>query len=92
MNSSLIHGEVSRKDVTAVKAPVTELAAELGNVRAANVLMTGVLISTIPLVSMEAACLSLEEYFRPKGEKMIAFNKKALQMGYERSKIPEVTL
>lgn len=82
MNSSLIHKEECRKDITIVSSPVTELAAELGNVRAANVVMLGVMLSVLPLVSLEAAEISLEEYFAPKGEKMITFNKKALRAGY----------
>ena len=90
VNSSLIHREVERDDVTVVKAPVTELAAALGNARAANVFMTGVLLSQIPLVSAEAACLSLEEYFKPKGEKMIDFNKKVLLEGYRQKEKVEV--
>lgn len=82
MNSSLIHKEEFRKDITVVSVPVTELAAELGNEKAANVVMLGVVLSVNPLVSLEAAKMSLEEYFAPKGEKMIAFNKEALQVGY----------
>ena len=64
-----------------VYAPVTEIAAELGNVRAANVVMVGVILSHVPMVSTEAAEVALEEYFAPKGEKMVEFNKKALQVG-----------
>ena len=82
VNSSLIHTDPVRNDVHIIKAPVTELAAELGNSRAANVIMTGVLLSNIPLISVESAEISLEEYFRPKGEKMITFNKQALHKGY----------
>lgn len=81
VNSSLIHKENTRDDIHVVYAPVTEIAAELGNVRAANVVMVGVILSHVPMVSTEAAEVALEEYFAPKGEKMVEFNKKALQVG-----------
>lgn len=82
VNSSLIHRENTRDDIHVIYAPVTEIAQELGNVRAANVVMLGVILSRLPLVSQKAAELSLEEYFEPKGKKMIEFNKKALQIGF----------
>lgn len=81
VNSSLIHKENTRDDIHVVYAPVTEIAAELGNVRAANVVIVGVILSHVPMVSTEAAEVALEEYFAPKGEKMVEFNKKALQVG-----------
>ena len=45
VNSSLIHKENTRDDIHVVYAPVTEIAAELGNVRAANVVMVVQLIN-----------------------------------------------
>lgn len=83
INSSLVKREDVRDDVTVIRAPVTELATELGNVRAANVVMLGVLLSKVPIVSVEAALTSLEEYFEPKGEKVINLNRQALKKGME---------
>ena len=36
INSSIVTGEITREDVTAVKAPVTELALEMGNAKVLN--------------------------------------------------------
>lgn len=83
VNSSLIKLSDTREDIQIVRAPVTELAAELGNVRAANVVMLGIILKYLPMVSIEAAECSLEEYFEPKGKEMVEFNKKALKAGFE---------
>lgn len=82
VNSSLIKREVKRKDVTVIKADVSEMAAQAGNVRAANVYMVGVILANIPIVSLEGAKASLEEYFKAKGEKVISFNKRVLEEAY----------
>ena len=76
--------ENTRDDIHVICEPVTEIATELGNVRAANVVMLGVILSHLPMVSLDAAKISLEEYFEPKGQKMIDFNRNALEVGYAR--------
>lgn len=83
INSSLVKREDVRDDVTVIRVPATELATELGNVRVANVVMIGALLSKFPTISEEAALTSLEEYFEPKGEKVINLNRQALKKGIE---------
>lgn len=80
----MVHKENTRDDIHVICEPVTEIATELGNVRAANVVMLGVILSHLPMVSLDAAKISLEEYFEPKGQKMIDFNRNALEVGYAR--------
>ena len=84
VNSTLVHKENTRDDIHVICEPVTEIATELGNVRAANVVMLGVILSHLPMVSLDAAKISLEEYFEPKGQKVIDFNRNALEVGYAR--------
>lgn len=83
MNSSLIHEQPQRDDITIVKVPATELASEVGNPRCANVFMLGVILSHTHMMFLDAANASLEEYFAPKGEKIIELNKRALKAGFE---------
>lgn len=39
INSSIVNDEITRSDVKVVKAPVTELALELGNAKVLNIIM-----------------------------------------------------
>lgn len=81
INNSLIESKVGRDDIHVISAAATDTAKDLGAVKVANVVMLGLMLSETKLLSTEAAYQSLEEYFKPAGEKMIEFNKKALATG-----------
>lgn len=83
VNSSLISREITREDVNVVKVDATNLATELGNVRVANVIMVGAVVSKLSIVSKEAVAESLAEFFKDKSTKVIDLNLKALQKGIE---------
>lgn len=83
VNSSLVYSRDDRTDIHVVRVPVTELATEFGDPRVANVMMLGVILAHTDLVALEVVDLALSEYFASKGEKVIAFNKKALRAGYQ---------
>ena len=51
MNASMINQKPSRDDITAISVPVNDLAAELGNVRVANMIMLGAFIRATNVVS-----------------------------------------
>ena len=44
INSSIVPDEIDRGDVKVVRAPVTELALEMGNAKVLNVIMLGVYV------------------------------------------------
>ncbi len=83
VNSSLVHKKETREDITVVYAPVTDMAMELGNVKAANVLMLGVVLAETGLLPPEAPVAGLEDYFSSKSQAVIELNKKALNAGYQ---------
>ena len=53
VNSSLIDKEVERSDVTVHRVPATDLARDLGDERAANIVMLGAVHRAIPAVRRE---------------------------------------
>lgn len=66
LNSSLVKRESTRSDVTIVKVPVTDLAIENGNVRAANIIMLGAWLKLTDYVQIETALDVVAETFATK--------------------------
>lgn len=80
VNSSMIDIEPSRKDITVHSIPATEMAEELGEVRAANMVMLGAFVKKTRLISAESVEGAIEEFFSNK-KKVIAINKEAFGIG-----------
>lgn len=83
INSSRIKEPVERTDVTVIAAPVDDIALELGNEKAANIILLGILIGATGIVSRETLALSLEEKFKGKKPEILEMNIKALDRGIE---------
>ena len=69
--------------ITVIAAPVDDIALELGNVKAANIVLLGILIGATDIVSREVLVLSLEEKFKSKKPEILEMNIKALDRGIE---------
>ncbi len=82
VNSSLVNVEVERKDVKVVKIPANELALEAGNVKAANMVMTGALYSALKLVKEESIEECIKEKFGHK-QSLYDVNERAYKLGKE---------
>ena len=77
INSSLIEQNATRDDIDIIRVPTIELAEELGNTRAANVIMFGALMRSINIVSRDTCEHVLEKVFSGRKEKYLELNKKA---------------
>ncbi len=82
INSSIVPENVGRDDVTLVKAPVTELALELGNAKVLNVVMLGVYIGYTELIEPSIVWGTIEEKLGKK-PKLLPLNKQAFEKGLE---------
>lgn len=82
INSSIVSDEGIREDVNLVKAPVTELALELGNSKTVNVIMLGVYIGYTGVLDER---LVEDTIVQKLGKKvsLIALNQEAFQRGLE---------
>ncbi len=83
INSSRITEPVERDDVTVIAAPVDDIAIELGNVKAANIILLGILIGSTGIVNRETLVASLEDKFKTKKPEILEMNIKALDRGIE---------
>lgn len=82
VNSSIVNKEVPRNDVTIIKAPVTDLAFELGNAKVLNIIMLGVYIGYSEVVPAEAVWDSIKYKFESK-PKILELNRIAYERGLE---------
>ncbi|MEW6336728.1 MAG: 2-oxoacid:acceptor oxidoreductase family protein [Acidobacteriota bacterium] len=80
INSSLIHRDAQRGDVTVIKVPATEVANQLGNPRGANMVALGAYIGATSAVSVEAVEALVGETFAAK-PKLVEANLTALRRG-----------
>ena len=83
INSSIVdESEITRTDVKLVKAPVTELALEMGNSKVLNVIMLGVYVGCTEVVPPEVVWETIEHKLGSK-PKLLPLNKQAFEKGLE---------
>jgi len=82
INSSIVTDQIDRNDVKLIKAPVTELALEMGNSKVLNVLMLGVYVGYTEVIDPAIVWASLEHKFSKK-PKLLPLNKEAFEKGLE---------
>lgn len=63
--------------------PISTRAKELGNPATANIYTMGVILGYLNKISREGAKDAIADFFKAKGEKVIALNHKAFDAGYE---------
>lgn len=81
INSSLISKKATRDDVKAYYIPANEIANELGNSRAANMVMLGSYIQLVAPVEMKTVKETLKKVFGPSKAHLIPLNELALDRG-----------
>lgn len=83
INSSLVNIEPNRGDMETLLIPAGDLAKELGNVKATNMVMLGAFVKKIDLVRIKTVINCLPEIFSGGKKKVIELSEKALMKGYE---------
>jgi 2-oxoglutarate ferredoxin oxidoreductase subunit gamma len=80
INSSIIAIDAGRDDVDVIRVPIIEIAKELGNVKAANIVALAAFVTRSQVVDFETLRESVKTKFARK-EKLIPLNMKALEEG-----------
>lgn len=87
-NSTLIKKIKPIEGITYVFAPLSELAAELGNVKMTNILSLGVLAKQLGFESLELLEKALDTVLPAHRKNLLPLNFKALKLGYEYDLLP----
>lgn len=80
INSSLISFGSGRSDVDELRVPVMEVAKDVGNARAANIVALSAFVARSKMVSMETLRACIREEFAKK-PKLIPLNMEAVSAG-----------
>ncbi len=80
INSSIVTSEITRDDLKVVKAPVTEIALELGNSKVLNIVMLGVYVGYTQVVPEDVVWNTIE-YKLSKKPKLLPMNEEAFKRG-----------
>jgi len=80
VNASIIPVGSGRSDVDELRVPIMELAKEIGNVKAANIVALAAFVARSRIVSFEALTAAVKDKFAEKA-KLIPLNLKALEAG-----------
>ena len=83
INSSLIERKVERTDIEVYYIDANKLAADIGNIKAANLVMLGAVLKSTPIVDIESILEAFKKVFGPSKEKFIPQNREALIKGGE---------
>ena len=82
INSSIVTDEIARDDIKVIKAPVTELALEMGNAKVLNVIMLGVYVGYTEVIDPAIVWNTIEHKLASKA-KLLPLNKAAFDNGLE---------
>ena len=85
LNSSIVADEIPRQDVKVVKAPVTELALELGSAKVLNIIMLGVYVGCTEVIAPQIVWETVAHKLSGKAA-LLPLNERAFQMGLELGK------
>lgn len=81
VNSSLIEAKSTREDIDVYYIPANEIAVEIGNAKAANMVMLGAFLELTKIVEVESVLHAFKKVFGPSKEHLISMNKEALEKG-----------
>ena len=79
---TIVSDDIGRDDVKLVKAPVTELALEMGNAKVLNVIMLGVYVGYTEVIDPAIVWQTIEHKLSSK-PKLLPLNKQAFEKGLE---------
>ena len=80
INSSIVKSEITRTDIKVVKAPVTELALEMGSAKVLNIIMLGVYIGCTQVVPEDVVWRTIEHKLGKKPA-LLPLNRQAFELG-----------
>ena len=85
LDGSIVADEIARQEVKVVKAPVTELALELGSAKVLNIIMLGVYVGCTEVITPQIVWETVAHKLTGKAA-LLPLNERAFQMGLELGK------
>ncbi|MBI5670250.1 MAG: 2-oxoacid:acceptor oxidoreductase family protein [Chloroflexi bacterium] len=83
VNASLVEPITSRTDITQLRVPATQIADEVGDLRLANVVMLGAVLTAYQALPLDALRRALEKHTPEHRRNLLNLNYQALARGAE---------
>lgn len=83
VNSSIVDTSSARHDIEVLAVPTAELAAEIGSVKVANMILLGAFIRASSIVSFDFMIKNLSRILGEGKAHLIKLNKEALELGFK---------
>ncbi len=83
INTSLIKDPANRTDIDIIRINATDIAEELGNVNAANMVMLGALVGRTGIIKPETVSSAMKEIIPKHRKNIIPLNETAFKKGIE---------
>jgi 2-oxoglutarate ferredoxin oxidoreductase subunit gamma len=83
VNATLVQNRAKRDDIEVVYVPANELAAELGSVKMANVVLLGAMLGTREILPLASIKRTLDLHIPERRKQIIEPNKRALDRGVQ---------
>jgi len=83
VNESMVNRKPERTDIQVVILPANEIAREIGNERATNMVMLGALLANMDILPIEALEKALKNHTAQRLQKFVEMNIQALRRGAE---------
>jgi len=80
INSSLVPQKATRTDIKVIEVPANDMALELGNDKAANMIVLGAILRETGVVKYETVQEEMKKMFSGRKEKFLPMNLKALEL------------
>ena len=80
INSSMVPEKATRTDIRVLEIPANEKAQELGNDKAANMIMLGAILKETDVVKAETIYEQMEKMFSGRKAKFLPLNKAAFEL------------
>ncbi|WP_022851181.1 2-oxoacid:acceptor oxidoreductase family protein [Limisalsivibrio acetivorans] len=88
LDTALVGKEaITRQDVKFYGIGASDIARELGNIKVANMVMIGALLSVSELFTLETACSALKHALPEKHHHLIPLNEEALRKGFAQNSL-----
>lgn len=81
LNTSLVASRPTRTDISVFEVPANDIAEELGNIKAANMVMLGAYVKKTGVIKIKTLKDSIKKVYVRATEKMIETNRKAIDRG-----------
>ena len=83
VNESMVNRKPTRTDIQVVILPANEIAREIGNERATNMVMLGALLANMDILPIKAFEKALKNHTAQRLQKFVEMNIQALRRGAE---------